>query len=192
MPLLLTYLGRHDESIAQSKTAIDLEPAQVLNHLIFGRSLLFARRYDEAIIELERAAEIDPEYFFALQSLSVAHRSKGDYDRAFEALIKASTVAGDGPDEINLWKAIYSKSGWQGVLSRQLEQAKEKERSGKPNYNLLANLSSELGQREEAFAYLEKAIVQHGTFTMLKVHPRFDSLRDDPRFDELLIRVGLK
>ena len=190
--LLLTYLGRHDDSIAESKTAIDLEPVSVLNHLVFGRSMLFARRYDEAIAELERAAEIDPEYFFAHQSLSLAYRFKGDDDRAFESFVKKDILAGEEPDEINLRKTIYAKSGWQGILARQLEQAKEKEKSGKPNYDLLANLSSELGQREEAFAYLEKALVQHGTLTMLKVHPRFDFLRDDPRFDELLKRVGLK
>ncbi len=66
---------------------------------------------------------------------------------------------GEEPDEINLWKTLI-KSGWQGILERQLEQAKEAEKNGKPNYFLLANLSSELGQREESFAYLEKSIVQ--------------------------------
>jgi serine/threonine-protein kinase len=191
--LLLTYLGRHDESIAESKTAIDLEPASVMNHLIFGRSLLFARRYDEAITELERTAEMYPEYFFAHQSLNIAYRFKGDYDRTFESFVKTRILAGEEPDKINLWKTIYAKTGWRGITERQLEQAKEAEKNGKPNYNQLANFSSELGQREQAFAYLEKASVHHRwAMVMLKVHPRYDSLRDDPRFDELLRRVGLK
>ena len=30
--LLLSYLGRFDEAIAEIKTAIDLEPASVMNH----------------------------------------------------------------------------------------------------------------------------------------------------------------
>ena len=188
--LLLTYLGRHDESLAEIKTAIDLEPASTLNQLMFGRSLLFARRYDEAITVLERTAEMGPESFLAHQSLTVAYRLKGDNDRAFESFVKTRILSGEEPADIDLWKSVYARSGWQGVLTRQLEQARANEEKGKPNYNLMANLSSELEHRAEAFAYLEKALVQHGTITMLRVHPRFDSLRDDPRFDELLRRVG--
>ncbi len=190
--LLLTYLGRHDEAITESKTAIDLEPVSVMNHLVFGRSLLFARRYDEAIAQLERTAEMDPEFFFPHLSLSVAYRLQGDNDRAFESFVKTRILVHEKPDEIDSWKATYAQSGWPGVLELQLDQAQEKEKIGKPNYNLLANLSSDLGHREEAFSYLEKALAQHGTLTMLKVHPRFDPLRDDPRFDELLERTGLK
>jgi serine/threonine-protein kinase len=190
--LLLSYLGRHDESIAESKTVIDLEPASAMNHLIFGRSLLFARRYDEAIDALERTAEMDPEFFFAHQSLSVVYRLTGDDDHGFESFVKTRILRGEEPDQINSWRTIYARSGWPGILERQLEQAKEKEKNGTPNYHLLANLSSDLAQREQTFAYLEKALGQRGTITMLKVHPRFDHLRDDPRFDDLLRRVGLK
>jgi DNA-binding winged helix-turn-helix (wHTH) protein/tetratricopeptide (TPR) repeat protein len=190
--LLLTYVGRHDEAIAEIKTAIDLEPAKVVNHVVFGRSYLFARRYDEAITELERAAEMDPEAFFALQSLSVTYRAKGDYDKAFEYYIKKLIVGKADPDEINSSKTIYARSGWRGIFERDLKDAQKDEKNGKPNYVQLANFSSELGQVDQAFAYLEKALLQDGTIGMLKVHPRFDPLRSDPRYDDLLRRVGLK
>ncbi len=50
-----------------------------------------------------------------------------------------------------------------------------------------------LGDKEQAFAYLNKAIEKRqGQMIQLKVEPPFDSLRDDPRFDELVRRVGLK
>lgn len=189
--ILLTYLGRREESIAESNTAIDLDPSSTLNHLIHGRAFLFARRYDEAITELERTAEMDPGFFYAYQSLSIAYRYKGDDDRSFDSFVRTRILAEDEPNEINSWKTIYAKSGWRGVLARQLEQTKMVEKKGKPNYDQLANLSSELGLREQAFAYLEKALSHSRTITMLKVHPRYDSLRDDPRFEELLRRVGL-
>lgn len=191
--LLLSYLGRHDESIAESKMAIDLEPASLLNHLILGRNLMFARRYDEAIAELQRTVEMDPTYFFAQGSLGMAYNLKGDDDRWFESLMKSWTISGVDADEINSWKAIYSKSGARGINERQFAEEKEKEIGGKPNYNQLAGLAINLGHRDEAFDYLEKSIVQRRSLAvLLKVHPRFDPFRDDPRFDELLKRVGFE
>lgn len=188
--LMLNSVGRHDESIAEIKTAIDLEPASVLNQLVFGRILLFARRYDQAIIQLERVTEMETDRFFAYQSLSVVYRLNGDDDKAFESLMKAWTLSRNDPDRIDSWKTTYAESGWKGVLERQLEEARAKEKKGEPNFGQLLNLTSELGQREEAFTYLEKSIEQGKSMSLLKVHPRFDPLRSDPRFDEMLRRVG--
>ena len=191
--LLLGFLGRDNEAIAEIKTAIDLEPASGLNHSIYGEILFFARRYDDAIRELERTAEMDPEFYFAYRWLSYSYRLKGSDDQAFESFVKAQILAGEEPDEINLWKTIYAKSGWRGISGRQLEKAKADEKKGNPNYNQLAFFSIELGQRDEAFAYLEKAIVQRPmAMIMLNANPRYDSLRADPRFDDLIKRVGLK
>ena len=191
--LLLGFLGRFDEAIAEIKTAIDLEPASVLNHSIYGEILYYARRSDKAITELERTAEMDPEFYFTYVWLSRSYRLKGDDDKAFDSFVQAQILGGEEPDEINLWKTIYAKSGWRGISGRQLEKAKADEKKGNPNYNQLAFLSIELGQRDEAFAYLEKAFGERPmAMITLNVNPRFDSLRSDPRFDELVRRVGLK
>jgi hypothetical protein len=49
-----------------------------------------------------------------------------------------------------------------------------------------------MGDKEQAFAWLEKAYSQHSNaLTILKVDPLFDPLRSDPRFQALLRRVGL-
>jgi len=49
-----------------------------------------------------------------------------------------------------------------------------------------------IGEKEAAFAWLEKAYQQHDpTLANLRVDPGFDSLRSDPRYPELLKKVGL-
>ena len=49
-----------------------------------------------------------------------------------------------------------------------------------------------LGDKDEAFAWLEKSYSEHSTaLTSLKVNPIYDPLRGDPRFQALLRRVGL-
>ncbi|MDQ3710608.1 MAG: hypothetical protein M3388_00075 [Acidobacteriota bacterium] len=50
-----------------------------------------------------------------------------------------------------------------------------------------------LGDKEQAFAWLEKAYHERTFFLIwLKVEPRFDSLRDDARYKDLLRRIGLQ
>lgn len=49
-----------------------------------------------------------------------------------------------------------------------------------------------LGQKNEAFAWLQKAFEHHDHGLLyLKVEPPFESLHSDPRFDKLVRRVGL-
>lgn len=49
-----------------------------------------------------------------------------------------------------------------------------------------------LGEKDQAFAWLEKAYEERsGAIALLKVDPRVDSLRSDPRFSDLLRHIGL-
>lgn len=47
-----------------------------------------------------------------------------------------------------------------------------------------------LGQKDAAFAALEKAFVTRRGIVDIYVNPQFDNLRDDPRFGDLLRRIG--
>ena len=48
------------------------------------------------------------------------------------------------------------------------------------------------GDKESAFAWLEKAYAAHqADLVSIKIEPVFDPLRSDPRFADLLRRVGL-
>ena len=56
----------------------------------------------------------------------------------------------------------------------------------------LSLLYAALGEREQAFASLEKAYAAHDLqLQFLGVDASFDSLRSDPRFQDLMRRVGL-
>ena len=56
----------------------------------------------------------------------------------------------------------------------------------------IAAVSAILGDKEQAFLWLEKAYEKREFgIPYLKCSPEFDSLRSDPRFQDLLRRVGL-
>jgi serine/threonine-protein kinase len=55
----------------------------------------------------------------------------------------------------------------------------------------IAMLYNGLGEREETFAWLDRAIEQRDPkLTFLKVEPKWNNLRGDPRFQEIMKRVG--
>jgi hypothetical protein len=61
-----------------------------------------------------------------------------------------------------------------------------------PAYNFVI-LYAGLGERDEAFQWLEKSYQDHASrMTILQVDPFLDPLRSDPRFANLLQRVGLQ
>ena len=56
----------------------------------------------------------------------------------------------------------------------------------------LALIYTALGEKDKAFALLDKAVAEHSTFLVYsKWEPRLDPLRSDPRFQDLLRRIGL-
>jgi TolB-like protein/DNA-binding winged helix-turn-helix (wHTH) protein len=87
----------------------------------------------------------------------------------------------------------YGKAGFHGALR---EWAKGLESLAKYRYvppNVLVYIYGELGERDRAFAWLEKAYEERdGSLPSgLKVAPDFDPIRSDPRFAEMVHRVGL-
>ena len=56
----------------------------------------------------------------------------------------------------------------------------------------LVNVYIGLGDKEQAFVWLEKAYQERSNYlAYLKVFPILDPLRSDPRFTDLVRRVGL-
>lgn len=64
-------------------------------------------------------------------------------------------------------------------------------RDGRPVPTELAVLYAALGEREKAFASLERASAERDYQLRYLSFPEFDSLRSDPRFQDLVRRVGL-
>ena len=56
----------------------------------------------------------------------------------------------------------------------------------------IAELYADLGDKEQAFAWLDIAYQEHDTnLTFLKVDVALDPLRSDPRFTALVRKMGL-
>lgn len=187
----LAIRGRFDEAIAESKAALEINPNALLIQREYGVILYLARRYDEAILQFKRIIEVYRDLAAVENWLWVACEMKGDDAQAYEWFMKFQTRA--NPEYVELYRKAYEASGWQGVRQKKLVLDKLDEQKPGSNLYRLARQCALLGDKEEAFAYLNKAVEKrHGQLMMLNVEPPFDILRGDPRFDELVRRVGLK
>jgi len=72
----LFKLKRHEESIAAFKRAVDLDPAQGINHANIGSNLRELGRTDEAIAHYELALAIDPSLDFARDNIKRLRASR--------------------------------------------------------------------------------------------------------------------
>lgn len=179
--------GRFEEAIAEINTAIDIDPASLFYHRNYGVTLYFARRYTEAAVQLKRVIVMDPNFgnthFWLLNALKM----QGNDSEAFDWFMKSQALRKTDDETIQLFKTAYQTSGWQGVLREQVRQFEV----GGTHYSDGAALNAQVGNKDKAFEYLEKAYQRREPWvSMLKVDPRLDSLRDDPRFEELTLRLG--
>jgi hypothetical protein len=87
---------------------------------------------------------------------------------------------------------LYATSGRKGEARAVLDELRQLSRREYVPADSMALIHAGLGEKEQAFAWLEKAYEER-SFRMawLKVEPRWDSLRSDPRFTQLLQRMGL-
>jgi hypothetical protein len=81
----------------------------------------------------------------------------------------------------------FATGGWQGFL----REMTSKRPDGVLSYTL-ATMFVELGEKDKAFAELEKAF-ENREYQMrfIKIDPSVDALRDDPRFKDLTRRVKM-
>jgi serine/threonine-protein kinase len=180
--MLCAYSGRFEQALKEIETALTLAPGARWYETERGKTLYFARRYEEAIPQLVRASELN-------QSrggiwLSRAYEMKGDYAAAFEPFLNTEK----DPQRVEAYRAVYETVGWRGVQRRFIEFSKADEQQGKfvNNYKIAITFA-QLGEKEQALVYLNKVVAERSwEIPMLLVDPQVDPLRGDPRFEKIL------
>jgi DNA-binding winged helix-turn-helix (wHTH) protein/TolB-like protein/Tfp pilus assembly protein PilF len=186
----LAYRGRFEEALAEIETALAINPNALAYQRDRGRILYYARRYDEAVAQLKRLAELNENFLPAWGYLWLSSDLKGDDAGAYEAFMEWQKRS--KPDRVEIYQKTYESSGYQGVKRKLLEFDKLTEHTPGSNLFDMARQCALLGDKEQAFEYLNRAFEKHQMqMVMLNAEPALDSLRDDPRFAELVRRVGL-
>jgi len=186
----LSTLGRFDESIAEGKRAVELDPLSPVINSDLGSILMVARRYDEAIAQLRKTLEMDPTFSLAHGALGEALQFKGDLPGAIAEYTKAQELGGDPRSRV-LMAAAKAQSGDKDAAVRMLAELEEASRNREIPGAQRAVLYLSLGNRAEAIRCLEQSVADHDSqdVAWIKVYPRWDPLRGDARFEALVQKV---
>jgi TolB-like protein/DNA-binding winged helix-turn-helix (wHTH) protein len=188
----LDAMGRLDEGLKEYERANELDPANTYMAYAY-----YGRRQYERVMELERInVERHAIEYETRWRLGFAYERTGNYKEAITTWEDWMSQF-DYPELAQALRRGYSAGGFQAALR---EWAKGLQRlSGRPDavpywipYWVPAYIYADLGDKDRAFAWLEKEFEMHaGTPPGFNVDPMWDSIRSDPRFADLVHRTGL-
>jgi TolB-like protein/Tfp pilus assembly protein PilF len=190
----LVSSGRVDQALAEAKDAVQLDPVSAEINSNLGQVLLLAHQYDRAIEQLRSSIELDPSYFLAHNYLGRAYEANGKLPEAIAEFQRTLQIEDGIPENWSNLGHAYALSGKTGEAQTIIERLKRLSASSYvPPYNM-AVLYAGLGNKNEAFAWLNRAYDERSFYlpAWLRVDPQMDSLRSDARFADLVRRVGLR
>jgi tetratricopeptide (TPR) repeat protein len=159
-----------------------------------------AHKYDEAIVQYRKALELEPDaitYF----GLVLSRAENGDSSTAIAEAEKA-TKLNASPLLLTSLASAYARAGRRDDANRVLQRLEELwERQGiAPAWHAagspyvcpyeVAGVYAQLGDKDRALKWLDKAYRNRSCLYWLRQDPRFESLHSDPRFQELLARIN--
>ncbi|HLJ75152.1 MAG TPA: tetratricopeptide repeat protein, partial [Thermoanaerobaculia bacterium] len=189
---LLLCLGRFDESIALRKREIEIDPLNPGVQSFLAATYCTARRDELAIQQNQLVLRLDPGFSFAHTSLARLYTLRREYDKGIaEAREGVRTEKGIGYGLQSLAMLGYAL----GMAGRKSEAAEILDRI-KDDPRVLpfdvAIVQLALGNRDEVFRLLDKALNDRTYGLRLKAEPIFEPLHSDPRFKDLLRRARLE
>jgi TolB-like protein/DNA-binding winged helix-turn-helix (wHTH) protein/Flp pilus assembly protein TadD len=185
----LAWRGRFDDAFQESERARQLDPLSLIIAADNAAILYYSRQYDRAIERFRAVREM--ERFSKAGMIRQAYAQKGMFADALADIEEDRRLYGDRPGLFWELAYIYGRTGQQAQARQALAKLEEwnRRRPLDPVFFALSYIG--MGNKDEAFVWLEKAYTQHSsTMTWLKVDPIYDPLRSDPRFYDLLRRVG--
>ena len=201
----LAAMGRSEESTAESKRSLELDPFSEFSNDFAAWAFYFAHRYNLFFEVSEKYLRLNPEAPWPHNNTGLVYEHTGRGDEAIQEFLKGEERFGMSQDRLAELRKAYQQSGekgyWRKILAFSREVSKRPRQFGTPSgYGWLdyaqdadvAAVQVRLGDFDAAFKLLEKGYANHGNgFVYLNVDPYWDAIRSEARFKDLVRRVGL-
>lgn len=188
----LMAMGRLAESEAESKRAVELDPVgDDLRSCLCWHSFA-ARKYDQAVQMAEKFLNAQPTDPWERTILGWSYEQKQMPQQAIAEFKRAVEVTKGESFFLSALAHGYAVAGNRHAAEEILRTLSDRAQKSYVSPFDLALIHAALGEKDKAFALLDRAVAEHSTFLVYsKWEPRLDPLRSDPRFKEILKRIGL-
>jgi len=185
-------MGRNEEAIKGIRRALKVDPYSMSTNLELGCASYYGHHYEQAIIQSKKALTMYPGHAGLTFGLARALTQTGMYKEAIDALSAAKTSSGNWPPIVAELGYANGRTGNEAEARKTLHELEEQSVRRYVDPYLLAVIHFSLGDKEQTFAWLDKAYDQRsGWLPWLTLEPKWTDLHSDKRFTELARRVGL-
>jgi TolB-like protein len=197
---LLSWTGRHDQAIAITKRAVELNPGNP-NAGQYGMQLGYAGQYAAAAEVLEDELTVHPMNLLARDWLAFMEIANGSPAAAIKQLELSEQLAGSHPTVVYLpeWAYAYGRAGRPADAKRLFDRLKMAADNGTtPGAGGWAMAYLAIGDERQALDWLEKAAKKaanhepdEGLYNLmnLKLNVTNDPVLKKPEFVDVLSRI---
>jgi serine/threonine protein kinase/tetratricopeptide (TPR) repeat protein len=191
----LATQGRFEQSIAEGRRAQELDPVSPRVIGILGYYYLAAGRFDDSVAQFKKGLELDPTSLWLHCMLGWTYARQGAYAQAIAESEKMGAEVSPVTAENQFLAAglgwIYALSGRRSDALKVLAQLKELDKYAFVDQYNIAMVYVGLGDKDQAFAALERAYSHSTSGVFLKSDPFWNTVSSDPRYAAILRRMGL-
>ncbi|MCP4573675.1 MAG: protein kinase [bacterium] len=186
---VLSVNGGFDEAVDLVRRGHQLDPFSYLRNVTLWSHLLMARRYDEAIAEVERwrTATSDPRTGWHILYASFLHQ--GRHEEAMAELRHSTT--GLDPDSSPRLEAAYAEGGIRAAFKVCADRLATLRQEGYVDAYNIALYYAVAGDEDGTFTWLERGYEDRNSGIHTLTRPAFDPYRTDRRFEDQLRRIGI-
>jgi len=187
--------GRNEEAIRELKRTVELEPLSLRYQLSLAIALYNIGDYDQALVQIRKTLELEPNYAPARDWLGNLYERKNNQREAIAEWSRALVLSRQS-ETAKLLEQTYASSGFDSAVralaQSRLETLKESEKQdGYVPAREYANVYKRLGKKDLAYEWLERALQERNRFAFeVRIDPFYDDFRKEARFQNLLRRYG--
>lgn len=191
----LLAMGRAGEAQEEIRRAQELDPLSFSISRGVGDILFRTGKYDEALEQYRRTLKMAPDDPMATalrRTMGWAYLQRGMHDQAVAEFIESLRLQNVSAEWLAALRQAYDRAGMKGYWRKWLELQRERIEGGRISPFYLAQIYAFLGEKEQAFAYLQASFEDRSLILpALQYGLQFDHLRKDPRYVSLLRRAGI-
>lgn len=181
----LAWVGDGQEALRFADRLIALDPLNGVSYFRKAEALVVLRQYPQSIAAARRALEFAPDADGGHWYIGTGLTLLGQHAEARAAFRR---MPADEPTRL-LGEALVAARVGDALEARRAMARMEQLWEGRGNYHS-AKIYAQLGEKDRAFAELEKAAeAKDPVFAFVKKDPFLDPIRSDPRYAALLRRL---
>ena len=184
--------GRFDDAMSELKRAQELDP---LSPSIGGNLASVYRLKGDILRSIElskQVIELDPNYPGGHEDLGWGYLKQGRFPEAIAELEKAVELSGRSSWPLSQLGHGYAVSGKRPEALGVIKELEERYARGDAMGYMLAGVYAGMGEKDMAFAWLEKDSQARGvSLQVIRHRQAFEPLWGDERYKNLLRRMGL-